>query len=401
VDNTPPPRVAVLATKPGSGVTDLILQPLDSTTPSPSVARFAHLVDTEVQGAVIPTTTSLLVIAGTERRKDPAFGASMLLVGPSAETKQVVDRVYHGTRPLILDDGRAIVQRGVQGSEPTEADLEAGRMRVDHLTIEQIDLTAATTKVLSRFDGYIAFIAGALRHEVFVYRVGPDGADIIGIDADSGRERTIVRPLPPLARDFSVDAQSEALLFTNADPATPGQWAAEKLSVAPPAQAAPVVPPKSGVAVAGRIEHLERASHPALVPTAWVGRTVAVNRNFDGLQVVRAGRAPTSPFIGGVDVVREFFSAKNETWALALHRTEGKLPEPIVIQASTMATQRLAVPPHARIDLAGVLQQDGPARPQIRRLDRAAVRPITIAPGSFKRYVPPRDEAASDEEPPR
>jgi hypothetical protein len=397
-DPAPPPRVAVLATRPGSRTTDLILQPLDGTAAAAPVARFAHLEDTEVQGTVVPTTDSVLVIAGTERRRDPAFGASLLLVGAADDTRQVVDRVYHGTRPLVLDDGRAIVQRGIEGDEPSAADMEAGRLRIDHLTVEQIDLTGTPAKVLSSYDGYIAYVTGALRHEVFVYRVGPDGADIIGVDADSGRERTIVRPLAPFARDFSVDAQSEALLFTNADADQPGFWVAEKLSVAAPPAATPVVAPRSRIAVSARIEHLERSAQPALVPTAWVGKAVALNRGIGGLQIVKAATPTPTPFPSGVDVVREFFTARSETFALAVHHTAGKLPEPVVIQASTMAVQRLAVPAQARVDVAGMVQRGLQLRPQIRRLDATGLRPITVVPGMFKRYVPPAAEPADDQD---
>jgi hypothetical protein len=40
-------------------------------------------------------------------------------------------------------------------------------------------------------------------------------------------------------------------------------------------------------------------------------------------------------------------------------------------------------------------------RPQIRRLDATGVRPITIVPGMFKRYVPPAAEPADDRDGPR
>src|SRR6185295_3223782 len=259
--DNPPPRVAMLATKPGGSRTDLIFQAVDGTTSSAPVASFAHLADTSVLGAVVPHTRNVLVIAGTERRKDPAFGSSLLLVAEKEDTKTVIDRVYHGTRPLMLDDGRAFVQRGVEGPEPSEADVEAGRIRVDHLTIEEIKLDGSASRVVSEYDGYIAFLAGSLRDEIFVYRVGEDGADIIGVDADTGKERTIVRPLTPYARAFSVDAQEESLLFTNIDTDNPGQWEAVRLDVKPPPPAAPVVSPKGRVAVRGKMTLIERANH--------------------------------------------------------------------------------------------------------------------------------------------
>jgi hypothetical protein len=389
----PPPRVAVLSTLAGQGRTNLIFQPIDSATPAPVIATFAHLPGTSVAGAVVPHTNKVLVIAGTETRRDPAFGASLLMMGEQEETKLVVDRVYQGTRPLILDDGRAIVQRGTEGSEPTEEDLAAGRMRVDRLTIEQIGLSGNDSKVLSRFDGYIAFIAGALRNEIFVYRVGPDGADIIGIDADSGRERTIVRPLPPFARDFSIDAQNQALLFTNADPDHPGQWEVQRLSVAPPPPGTPIVPPTSRALVGGRLERIAGASHPAIAPTAWVNRGIALNRTLTGLQVLAPqGAAPKVPFTAGTDVVRSFFLSRNDTWALAVHYSEDRLPEPVVIQTSTMNVQKLAVPAGSVVDLAGVLEPAGTPQPQIRRLlPVVPQRTIRIDPQRFRLYRPPPD----------
>ncbi len=323
-------------------------------------------------------------------------------MGVVQQTNLLIDRVYHGTRPLLLDDGRAIVQRGTEGSEPSEEDLAAGRMRVDHLTIEQVDLSGNQSKVLSRFDGYIAFIAGVLRHEVFVYRVGPDGADIIGVDADSGRERTIVRPLPPYARDFSVDAQGEALLFTEADPGHPGQWVAQRLSVAPPAPSATTVSPASKLPVAALLERLATASHPGMAPTAWIGRGIALNKDLAGLQISGGTSTATkAPFATGVDLVREFFIARNDTWALAMHHVEGQLPEPVVIHTGTMNVQRIAAPAQALVDLAGVLEPPGTPRPQIRQLVPAIPPlPIRIDPRLFQPFIPKVNFGGGAEESP-
>jgi hypothetical protein len=378
----------MLATPPGGTTTDLIFQPLDSATVAPAVAHLTHLPGTAVLGAVVPSTNTVLVIAGTEQRRDPAFGSSLLLMGEGQETKLVSTQVYRGTRPLVLDDGRAFVQRGVEGSEPTDEDIAAGRLRVDHLTIEQIDLGGGASKVLSSFDGYIAFIAGALRHEIFVYRVGPDGADIIGVDADSGRERTVQRPLPPYARDFSVDAQGEALLYTNADVDHPGTWVAERLSVAQPTAA--IVPPSSRAPVAGLRTRLATASHPGLAPTAWTQRAIATNRDFAGLQLMAApGKVP---FERGVDIVREFFVQGNATFALGVHHAPDQLPEPFIVQTSTMDVQKIAVPTTSRIDVAGMLPAPSVSKPAIQQLEMPSARPVRLAPQMFKRFVAPQLE---------
>lgn len=388
---SPAPRVAVLATAPGGNRTDLIFQPLDRADPAPAVARFAHLSGTAVLGAVVPGSTNVLVIAGTEARRDPAFGASMLVLAEGQEAKLITSGVYRGTRPLVLDDGRAFVQRGVEGAEPTEEQVEAGRMRIDHLTIEQIDLQGGASKVVSEFDGYIAFIAGALQHEIFVYRVGPEGADIIGIDADSGRERTIQRPLAPYARDFSVDAQRQALLFTNADENNPGTWIAQRLSVPPPAPAEPVVPPKSRIAVTGRVERLAAARHPSLAPTAWTDRQVAVSRDLSGLQIMRPpGPGPDKiPLDAGADIVREFFTVRQATFALAIHQVAGELPQPVVIQTKTLDVQKVPVPTGARVDVAGVLPQTDISKPVIQEIQTAPRTPVRLAPRLLHKYVAP------------
>jgi hypothetical protein len=394
-----PPRVALLATQPGSSKTSLVFQAVDTAVPAPPVATFAHLPRTSVAGAVVPHTHSVLVIAGTRSRRDPAFGASLLLVGEQQETKLVLDGVYHATRPLLLDDGRAVVQRGAEGPEPTEADLEAGRMRVDRLTVEVVDLAGGGARVLSRFDGYVAFVAGALRHEVFVYRVGPEGADLIGVDADTGRERTIVRPLPPFARDFSIDAQNQALLFTDVDPDAPGEWVAQRVSVAPAPLGAPVVPPASSAPVVAKMERLLVASHPGLAPSAWVGGGVVANQDQAGLQMVRGtAAAPKVPFTAGVDVVRDFFSAQNETWALAVHREEGQLPQPVLIQASTLNVQKIAIPPQARVDVAGVLEPEGAPRPQIQQLTPSRSPAMRLDVGRLRSYTPPESRGDVGEE---
>jgi hypothetical protein len=386
----PAPRVAVLSTIPGSGRTSLIFQPIDGKEAAAPAATFSHLEDTSVLGTVVAGTANVLVIAGTERRKDPAFGSSLLVVSEGQEAKLVSSQVYHGTRPLVLEDGRAFVQRGTEGDDPTEADMAAGHLRVDHFTIEQIDLGGGSSKVLDKYDGYIAFIAGALRHEIFVYRVGPDGADIIGLDADSGKGRTIQRPLPPFARDFSVDAQNEALLFTNADPDNPGQWLAQKLSISPPPAAAPVVPTVSRVRVAGRIDRIESARRPGLVPTAWIGRGIALNRGL-GLQVLgRQGDEGKVPFSKGVDVVREFFNADENTVALFTHHEPGqKFAKAYFAHTGTMETHQIATPDQTRVDIAGVLQEGNVSKAQIREIPASPPRPIRINPSLLRRYIPP------------
>ena len=395
----PAPRVAMLATLAGTNRTELIFQPLDKAEPAPPVARFTHLMGTAVLGAVVPQSTNVLVIAGTEARRDPAFGASMLLMGEGQEPKLVTSGVYRGTRPLVLDDGRAFVQRGVEGAEPSEEDLAAGRLRVDHLSIEEIDLKGGAPKVLSQFEGYIAFIAGALRREIFVYRVGPDGADIIGLDADSGRARTIQRPLPPYARDFSVDAQGQTLLFTNADEQSPGTWVAEQLNVAPPAAAAPVVAPTSRVAVMARRQRLATAPQPGLAPTAWGDGEIATSGNLTGLRVMRKpGPGPDKVAMDlGSDVVREFFTSRQATFAIAMHHEPGALPQPVVIQTKTLDVQKVAVPPGARVDVAGVLSQADVARPQIREIQMAPPQKIRISPRLLRPYIAPVDADKDDD----
>lgn len=394
----PAPRVAVLATKPGGNQTDLIFQPLDRSDPAPTVARFAHLSGTAVLGAVVPGSASVLVIAGTEPRRDPAFGASMLVLAEGQEAKLITDGVYRGTRPLVLDDGRAFVQRGVEGVEPSEEEVEAGKLRIDHLTIEQIDLEGGASKVVSEFEGYIAFIAGALRHEIFVYRVGPEGADLIGIDADSGQERTIQRPLAPFARDFSVDAQGQALLFTNADEGSPGTWIAQRLSVAPPAPAEPVVAPKSRLPVAARIERLATARHPSLAPTAWTDRQIAVSRDLSGLQLMRKPTAGPDRVAldAGADIVREFFTIRQATFALAIHQTAGELPQPVVIQTKTLDVQKVAIPAGARVDVAGILPQSEISKPVIQEMQTAPRAPVRVAPRLLHKYVAPAVEVDPD-----
>jgi hypothetical protein len=358
--------VAILSTPPMGEETALLLQPIDSATPVRPSAVIRHLPDSVVRGAVVPQAAAVVAIAATVPKVDPSWGSALLLVAPDREPVPLLENVYQGTRPLVLPDGRVYVLAGVEGAEPTEEQAAAGRLRVDSLDIYEVSLEVGNRRSIFHTEGYIAFLAGALGGEIFVYHVAPGQAQLLAIDVDKPTypQRVLARPIPPYARDFSVDVQSRSLIFTNRDEANASEWSAQKLDLTRPP--APAPPPAPGVRVLPRsLVKVDRSSSPEIRAYAWPGQDLAVSKNRAGLEV-KGARALAG--VAGVVVLRDFFMRDSQTWAIALQRQPGELATVVTMRADANVppTQARSVPTPAgtQIDVAGVLL---PAAAEIQR----------------------------------
>lgn len=333
-----PPLVALLATAPSGDETQLFFQRPGEAL-SREVATLRHVQGGSVKGALLPGKRVVAAIADMEPRRDPSWGAWLLRLEEGQPPVTLADRVYTGTRPLVLDDGRVLVQRGRAGKEPTEEEGQRGRLRADEITIDAIDPVSGTARTLHAFTGYLAFLAGASGSEAFVYRVAPDHADIVAVDVNTGSSRALLPSILPFARDFSVDRESRSLVFTARDERSSETWVVDRLDL-----------------TTGARTRIARGLRMALVPHAWPGGQVAFNPNGDrGLTLLQKnGRMlPLRPLGDGVDVVRGL--SPDARWAALLHTLPSELPVPFALSVETGQPIPIAAPQGMRVEIAGVL----------------------------------------------
>ena len=69
-------------------------------------------------------------------------------------------------------------------------------LRIDPQQIDEVDVRTGETRTVWSTRGYLAFLAGSLGRELFVYDIGPDGSRLIALDRDRGTLRTLVKELP-------------------------------------------------------------------------------------------------------------------------------------------------------------------------------------------------------------
>jgi hypothetical protein len=330
------PRVALLATAPNGAHTSLYVVRAGEAAPMLApVATFTHLEGAAVRGAVLPGSDVVVAAADTAPTRDASFAASLFRVAPHAPPQVLCDRVVHASRPLVTAAGRVFVSRGVAGPPL------GGSMRVDDLTIDEIDPATGAARTVHVFSGYLAFLAGARGAEIVVYRIGPGGADLAGVDADTDAVR-VIAPLLPFARDFSIDEAAGAVVFQERDEQDSRMWTVDRLDLA-----------------TGARTRLHRSASMSLAPFAWPGGGVALSPNGrGGLSLLGAGRLDPAPLGEGVDMVRA--ASAGGAWVAALHTVAGRLPVPFAVDTRTGAAAALAAPPGVRVEIAGFVNGGAP-----------------------------------------
>jgi hypothetical protein len=200
-------RVAVLATPASGTTTTLHLVQADATALPAPAARFDHQPWASVQAAVVPGTSRVLAVADVTPGPDRSFASGLVRVEPGAEPVWLTDRVVMASTPHPLPEGRAaLVSRGRAGRDPGD-----GSYRVDELSVDVVELETGRARTLLAGAGYLLYIAGLHGGEAVIYRVGPDGADVVAVGLEGGATRVLVPRLPPYARDFTIE--EGALVF--------------------------------------------------------------------------------------------------------------------------------------------------------------------------------------------
>ncbi|MDI3291519.1 hypothetical protein [Polyangium sp. 15x6] len=330
------PRVAVLATFPGAEHTSLYLvQAGGGADPAP-VATFAHLPDAAVRAAVVPGTPYVLATADTTPSRDASFNASLFRLRPHAPPEALVDRVVHASRPLVTSAGRIFVSRGRAGTE-----IE-GRLRVDPLTVDEVDLSTGKTRAVHAEHGHLLFLAGAAGKEIVLYRVLPHHADVVAVDPDTGAVRSIVKNLPPFARDFSIDAGGKKLVFQGRHETDSRTWVVDEIDLA-----------------SGHARRLFSSPSMTLAPAVLPSGGVLYNPPGRGLSTLDAEARIAGPLGPGVDLVAA--ATTDSRWIAALHTQPSSLAIPFLVDATTGVASALPAPRGSRVTIAGFYPANGGA----------------------------------------
>jgi hypothetical protein len=329
------PTVALFVTKPGALHTSLYLAKVGGAHLSTPVATFSHPLDAAVQGAVIPGSRTALAVVEDAPGRDKSFNSVLLRVAPHEPPDRLCDNVVYGSRPLVMPSGRVFVARGKAGALPNDASIV--NLRVDELSVDEVLLETGALRTVHTYSGYLTFFAGSFRNEILLYRVSRAGADIVGVDADTGALRVIVPKLPAFARDFSVDAASGALVFRGRHETRTNVWTVERVDLA------------SGVTA-----RLYESPSMTLAPHVLPGGAVAYNPYAQsGLAILgsSADASVQAPLGAGIDVL--VATSPDGAWVAAQHTRPGELSVPFALNTKTGRAAALPSLAGARAVVAG------------------------------------------------
>lgn len=327
-------RAALLATHPGAELTSLFLVDVRGSSDLAPVSTFGHLPDATVRAAIVPGKTDVLATADVTPTRDASFNAALFHLRPHAPPERLVDRVVHASTPLVTSQGRIFVSRGTPGKE-----IE-GQMRIDDLTIDEIDLGSGKATSIHQMQGFLLFLVGSVGDEIIVYRVSPNHADIVAITPDSGKLRTIVQDLPAYARDFSIDSQNQALVFQNRHENDSGTWTIERIDLR-----------------TGKVQRLHSSPSMTLAPFVLPRGGVLYNPPGHGLSSLDAPISIAGPLGAGVDVVNA--TTLDGRFVAALHTQPSSFAVPFVVDTQSGAARVLSAPANTRVTLAGFVEEGG------------------------------------------
>jgi hypothetical protein len=328
------PRAALLATHPGAELTSLFFVDTRGTTNLAPVATFGHLPDATVRAIVIPGKNEIVATADTTPTRDASFNASLFYLRAHTPPERLVDRVVHASTPLVTSAGRVFVSRGEPGK------FVDGQMRVDALTIDEIDVATGKARTVYQTNGYLLFLAGALGEEIVVYRIIPGQADIVAIDSNTGKQRFIQKNLPPFARDFSIDPSSHTLVFQNRHETDSSTWVVDRVDMK-----------------TGKGQRLFAGSSMTLAPYAIPRGGVLFNPRGYGLSALDGHSSISGPLGVGVDVVSAVTA--DGRYLAALHTLPSAFAVPFVVDTQSGTARVLSAPANTRVVLAGFVAETG------------------------------------------
>lgn len=200
--------MALLATEPEGAGSELYLVSADGGELPAPVARLAHRHGAAVRGAITGDAANpvLLAVADLAPGSDRSFGSALLRIEPGRAQATLAEGVVYASRPVLASPREVLISTGSPGV------VTDGAGRVDALRVDVIDPDSGATRTILAEQGLLLYVAGVLGREALIYRVGPARGDLCAVDLDSGALRELGE-LPPLARDFSLDADRRELAF--------------------------------------------------------------------------------------------------------------------------------------------------------------------------------------------
>lgn len=353
----------LLKTAPGSGLTELVVQPTDRDEIAGPVATLSHLLDGNVRGVMVdPASNTIAVVADVRASTDPSWGASLFLMAPGQESIELIDSIYTNIPPVILEDGRLLVARGQAGPAPV-VNLRTGvpdHYRIDAISLETVDPTTGEIDHITSYQGYQMVPIGSMNGEVFVYRLNPSRAEIVAIDLDTGESRPLASPVLPVARDFSLDTETGTLVYTQRDDHLVDVWTVRTLDTQ-----------------SGAKQIVAQGSSMALTPRALGNGRIAYNNQTQGLRVqdrhaapsrartltLRPQHAATAKVAtfehqdnADQDVIEIRALQANGHKAAVLKTVPGQLSTPWIVDLESGEATKIPVENGVRVDIMGVTE---------------------------------------------
>ncbi|MDP1830214.1 MAG: hypothetical protein Q8L48_43520 [Archangium sp.] len=316
------PEVAILSSQ--GEVAELRFQPLGLTALTAPVARFSHGEGSAVLGSLLPRSRVVIASATTASRGDLSFSNVLVRLEAGKPARLLASQLAYGSRPLVTAEGRVFISRGVAGPDSDE-------LRVDALSVEEIDPATARTRPVYATQGAFTFLAGALGRELIIYEVTPRAARLIAVHVDTLAVREVLPTMAGLAHDFVVDAARRRVLFTQG---TPGgrSWFVEEVDL-----------------VSGASKRLVEGPEVTLLPAVWP----------DGRVLISTGAGAGLETLGGERVVPahgagfERLVVQHQGLIVGLHERPSDFPSVFATQHGKPVT--LAAPSSSRLDVAGVI----------------------------------------------
>ncbi len=334
------PDVVVLASVPGSGLARVLRLPVGGDAPGKELGRL-RMRDGDAVARARLTPAGVVAVLDVDKVRGDGSWAAHLVRLAGGQVTTLARGVYSGSWPVVAG-GAVLVARGAAGPV-LERDV-----RVDTLAVDEVDVASGKSRELWRGQGWLALPVGVVGGEAVLYRVGPEGAALLAVTRDgkaAGRVREIARVFP-MARDFRVDGG--ALVYLNRDDRDAALWVVDRVEVATGARTRLWSSPHYGMApvmVGGRL---------------WVNAGVDEGVALAGDRVaaraaVAAARAVLGPGQDDFEV-----GSTDGRWLGFLRwappGAQQQFPLPWVLDATTGARLRVAMPAGERVELVGFVQ---------------------------------------------
>ncbi len=318
------PEVALLSSR--GDVAELRFQPLRGAEITAPIARFTHGEGSSVQGSLLPGTRVVVASATMRAGGDLSFANSLLRLEAGKPARVLADQLAYASRPLVTAEGRVFVSRGAAGQEPFDG---RDALRVDALSVDEIDPVTAAHRTVYSTRGYVTFLAGAFGRELVVYEIAPAGARLIAVHVDTLAVRELLHSMLPMARDFVIDVPGHRVLFTQHGAES---WLVEQVDL-----------------VSGVSTRLAEGAEVTMLPAVLTDGRVLISRGAgEGLSALDGRRVLASH---GPGFERIAFQQKG--LIVGLHERPGGFPSVFASKDGLVVT--LLAPAESRLDVAGVI----------------------------------------------